>query len=60
MGSCTEHLAGGGSTLILELVAGDTLSVMTGGGGCYTLYAVPETTPYAYNQFSGQLVHEIL
>ena len=54
--SCSDYAASGGSSMILQLVAGDTVS-LTIGGACHSLY---NDGTYAFNQFSGHLLYEVL
>ena len=57
MRSCSEYAASGGSSTILQLVVGDTVSLNIG-GRCYSLHDIAET--YTHNQFSGHLLYEVL
>ena len=57
MSSCSEYVASGGSSMILELVSGDTVSLIKV-GACDTLHGSSGTS--SFNQFSGHLLHEVL
>ena len=57
MKSCSVDVASGGSSMILQLVVGDTVSLNIA-GPCHSLYNYPGTL--AYNQFSGNLLYEVL
>ena len=57
MKSCSDYAASGGSSMILQLMVGDTVSLNLG-GPCYSLHDSSET--YSYNQFSGHLLYEVL
>ena len=55
MRSCSEYAASGGSSMILQLMAGDTLS-LTIGAVCTSIL----DSSLAHNQFGGHLLYEIL
>ena len=57
MRSCGEYLAGGGSSLILQLMAANTVSLNID-GQCLSLYGASGS--FAHNQFGGHLLYEIL
>ena len=55
MRSCSENLVSAGSSMILQLMAGDTLS-LTIGAGCTSI----RDSSVVHNQFGGHLLYEIL
>ena len=57
MVSVSDRASSGGSSVILQLAAGDTVT-LTIAGTCYSLVYVSGT--HAYNQFSGHLLYEVL
>ena len=57
MVSQSDRASSGGSSVILQLVSGDTV-MLTIGGSCYSIVNISGT--HAYNQFSGHLLYEVL
>ena len=57
MRSCSEYAASGGSSVILQLVDGDTVSLNIE-GPCNSLYDTSGT--FTHNQFSGHLLYEVI